>query len=71
MSWLNGFRRLHRRYERKPEHFLAFASIAAAAPHLPPPPHQMRRRLRGLEPGIGVGEQAEGAEAMVTSSGVV
>lgn len=30
MSWLNGFRRLHRRYERKPEHFLAFAGIAAA-----------------------------------------
>ncbi|MGI8329824.1 IS5 family transposase, partial [Actinomadura scrupuli] len=30
MSWLNGFRRLHRRYERKPEHFLAFTAIAAA-----------------------------------------
>ncbi|MGI5328373.1 IS5 family transposase [Actinomadura nitritigenes] len=30
MSWLNGFRRLHRRYERKPAHFLAFAGIAAA-----------------------------------------
>ncbi|MFD0692461.1 IS5 family transposase, partial [Actinomadura fibrosa] len=23
VSWFNGFRRLHRRYERKPEHFLA------------------------------------------------
>ena len=30
MSWPNGFRRLHRRYERKAEHFLAFVGIAAA-----------------------------------------
>ncbi|WP_242619923.1 IS5 family transposase [Actinomadura fibrosa] len=30
VSWFNGFRRLHRRYERKPEHFLAFVGIAAA-----------------------------------------
>ncbi|MET7389434.1 IS5 family transposase [Streptomyces sp. NPDC005534] len=29
VSWLAGCRRLHRRYERKPEHFLAFAGIAA------------------------------------------
>lgn len=29
MSWLSGCRRLHRRYERKPEHFLAFVGIAA------------------------------------------
>ncbi|MFJ3863974.1 IS5 family transposase [Streptomyces nigra] len=29
MSWLSGCRRLHRRYERKPEHFLAFTAIAA------------------------------------------
>ncbi|MER5563287.1 IS5 family transposase [Streptomyces sp. NPDC002506] len=29
MSWLNGCRRLHRRYERKPEHFLAFVCIAS------------------------------------------
>ncbi|WP_229820898.1 IS5 family transposase [Streptomyces roseiscleroticus] len=28
MAWLAGCRRLHRRYERKAEHFLAFASIA-------------------------------------------
>ncbi|MFB7260586.1 IS5 family transposase [Streptomyces nojiriensis] len=28
MSWLNGCRRLHRRYERKAEHFLAFVGIA-------------------------------------------
>ncbi|MEU0286390.1 IS5 family transposase [Streptomyces sp. NPDC006147] len=28
MSWLNGCRRLHRRYERKAEHFLAFLGIA-------------------------------------------
>ncbi|MFB6439772.1 transposase [Streptomyces sp. NPDC056411] len=25
VAWLSGCRRLHRRYERKPEHFLAFA----------------------------------------------
>jgi transposase len=30
MSWLNGFRRLHRRYERKAEHFLAFVGLASA-----------------------------------------
>ncbi|MGX4735067.1 IS5 family transposase [Kitasatospora griseola] len=29
MSWLSGCRRLHRRYEHKAEHFLAFADIAA------------------------------------------
>jgi transposase len=29
VSWLSGFRRLHRRYEGKPEHFLAFTAIAA------------------------------------------
>ncbi|MFD3683894.1 IS5 family transposase [Nocardiopsis sp. NPDC058631] len=28
MAWLAGCRRLHRRYERKAEHFLAFAGIA-------------------------------------------
>lgn len=28
MAWLAGYRRLHRRYERKADHFLAFASIA-------------------------------------------
>ncbi|MEU0487589.1 IS5 family transposase [Nocardiopsis sp. NPDC006139] len=28
MAWLAGCRRLHRRYERKADHFLAFASIA-------------------------------------------
>ncbi len=28
MSWLAGYRRLHRRYERKAAHFLAFTSIA-------------------------------------------
>lgn len=28
-SWLAGCRRLHRRYERKPEHFLAFVGISA------------------------------------------
>nr|WP_159474214.1 IS5 family transposase [Streptomyces caniferus] len=30
VSWLSGCRRLHRRYERKAEHFLAFVGIAAA-----------------------------------------
>lgn len=30
ISWLAGCRRLHRRYERKAEHFLAFVGIAAA-----------------------------------------
>jgi transposase len=30
MPWLNGCRRLHRRYERKTEHFLTFAGIASA-----------------------------------------
>lgn len=29
VAWPAGCRRLHRRYERKPEHFLAFAGIAA------------------------------------------
>ncbi|WP_420706681.1 hypothetical protein [Streptomyces sp. NRRL S-1824] len=28
--WLNNSRRLHRCYERKAEHFLAFVSIASA-----------------------------------------
>ncbi|MYV39704.1 IS5 family transposase [Streptomyces sp. SID1328] len=30
MSWLAGSRRLHRRYERKPEHFLAVTAIATS-----------------------------------------
>jgi len=30
VAWLSGCRRLHRRYEHKAEHFLAFAGIAAA-----------------------------------------
>lgn len=30
VSWLAGCRRLHRRYERKPEHFLAIVGITAA-----------------------------------------
>ncbi|MFF3907781.1 IS5 family transposase [Streptomyces sp. NPDC001848] len=30
VSWLAGCRRLHRRYERTAEHFLAFVGIAAA-----------------------------------------
>nr|WP_245234773.1 transposase [Streptomyces flavochromogenes] len=29
VSWLAGCRRLHRRYERKAEHLLAFVGIAA------------------------------------------
>jgi transposase len=31
VAWLSGCRRLRRRYERKPEHFLAFTAIAAAS----------------------------------------
>ena len=31
MAWLNGCRRLHRRYERNPDHFLAFLAFAAIA----------------------------------------
>lgn len=30
MSWLAGWRRLHRRYERKAEHFLASTAIACS-----------------------------------------
>jgi transposase len=30
IAWLTGCRRLHRRYERKPDHFLAFTALAAA-----------------------------------------
>ncbi|AJE43948.1 IS5/IS1182 family transposase [Streptomyces nodosus] len=30
VAWLSGCRRLHRRYERKADHFLAFSGIAAA-----------------------------------------
>ncbi|EMF53870.1 IS1647-like transposase [Streptomyces bottropensis ATCC 25435] len=30
MSWLAGCRRLHRRYESKPEHFLAFTAISTS-----------------------------------------
>ncbi|RAJ31787.1 DDE family transposase [Kitasatospora sp. SolWspMP-SS2h] len=29
VAWLGRFRRLHRRYERKADHFAAFATIAA------------------------------------------
>jgi hypothetical protein len=30
VAWLSGCRRLHRRYERKAEHFPAFAGIAVS-----------------------------------------
>lgn len=30
VAWLEGFRRLHRRYEHKADRFAAFAGIAAA-----------------------------------------
>ncbi|MCD0484997.1 transposase, partial [Streptacidiphilus sp. ASG 303] len=30
VAWLGGCRRLHRRYERKAEHFLGFVGLAAA-----------------------------------------
>jgi transposase len=45
MAWLAGGRRLHRRYERKVEHFLAFTSIVACSPPLLSQTHQMRRHL--------------------------
>lgn len=31
IAWLTGCRRLHRRYERKPDHFLAFTAPATAS----------------------------------------
>jgi transposase len=30
VSWLGGYRRLHRRYERRADHFASFVAIAAA-----------------------------------------
>jgi transposase len=42
VSWLAGCRRLHRRYERKAAHFLAFTSIACTL--------ICYRRLGGLPP---------------------
>lgn len=42
MAWLAGCRRLHRRYERKAAHFLAFVGIAATL--------FCYRRLGGLAP---------------------
>jgi transposase len=30
IAWLAGFRRLHRRYERRADHFLGFVGIATA-----------------------------------------
>ncbi len=51
MSWLNDCRRLHRRYERTAEHFLAFVGIASA-PHLLPPTQPIRAHLpHGPAPG--------------------
>ncbi|SEC49079.1 Transposase DDE domain-containing protein [Streptomyces sp. PAN_FS17] len=47
VAWLSGCRRLHRRYERKPEHFLAFAAFAAFAATLicHRRPHQLKRGI--------------------------
>ena len=45
MSWLAGCRRLHRRYERKAEHFLAFTSIACTPTS--PGPSRPRRKASG------------------------
>ena len=36
VSWLAGCHRLHRRYERKAEHFLAFVGLAALFDRIPP-----------------------------------
>ncbi|GAA3418575.1 hypothetical protein GCM10018952_54740 [Streptosporangium vulgare] len=30
IAWLNGYRRLHRRYERRADHFASFVALAAA-----------------------------------------
>ncbi len=40
MAWLAGCRRLHRRHERKAEHFLAFTGIGLH-------PHPLPQALRG------------------------
>lgn len=45
VAWLSGCRRLHRRYERKAEYFLAFAGIAATLICF--------RRLASPHPGPG------------------
>jgi transposase len=45
VSWLAGYRGLHRRYERKAEHFLAFVGIAAAL--IGYSRHRLKRRLKG------------------------
>ncbi|MCY0945776.1 hypothetical protein [Streptomyces antarcticus] len=42
-SWLAGCRRLHRRYERKAEHFLAFVGIEAT-------PDRIRRLNKRIKP---------------------
>jgi transposase len=41
VAWLAGCRRLHRRYERKAEHFLAFAAIAAPSSATADSPNEM------------------------------
>jgi transposase len=45
MAWLTGCRRLHRRYERKAVHFLAFTSIACTLILLPQT-HKLRWPVR-------------------------
>lgn len=66
MAWLAGCRRLHRRYERKADHFLAFTSIActliccrrlcgacSSAPHghgTPSPPRRLAAHLSSCVP---------------------
>nr|WP_189220222.1 IS5 family transposase [Streptomyces ruber] len=51
VSWLAGCRRLHRRYERKAEHFLAFVGIAAALISY--------RRLAGQHSRLSANRRAE------------
>ncbi|GAA3945810.1 hypothetical protein Aau02nite_65310 [Amorphoplanes auranticolor] len=47
LAWLLRNRRLIRRYDRKAEHFQAFARLACAPTYLPPTPqsHQLRHAL--------------------------
>ncbi|GHF18922.1 hypothetical protein GCM10014715_87220 [Streptomyces spiralis] len=58
-SWLGGCRRLHRRYERKTEHFLAFVGLAGALlcyrhDGPPGPTHCVKERTAGRSTGSEV-----------------
>ncbi|MCD9166225.1 hypothetical protein LUZ28_29435, partial [Streptomyces albireticuli] len=56
-AWLGGCRRLHRRHERKPEHSLALAGIAAALicyRRLPPNETTCKKGGAGVEEASNV-----------------